>query len=257
MAEKFIQHRIVKCKHLNVRAGASINSKVICVLDAGQTVQVVAESAKTVCEINASTKKSVEITWVKIKSNAARYWVSAAYAEAVPASAAKVVYGSVVEVGAQHKGGAKTLKDIIEKRITTCSTSASVYLQNIGCLNRGEIVSHTAAVKTDVLKKKKSVNAAIKGANKLKNGKLVYVGKNFKSLPAELKKAGIVYYQDSNVCVSAGGGFVFSTNESVSDGSGGQYKPGKGYYRTKVNCGYPVNSHIIYAFIPDIVANAN
>ena len=50
--------------------------------------------------------------------------------------------------------------------------------------------------------------------------------------------------QDSNICISAGGGEIFSTNE------GKIQMKGKRYVRTKVKSGYPVTHIIDFALRP-------
>lgn len=250
--ERFIRHRIVNCKHLNVRETPSINAKVICTLDADQTCQAVPESWKKVKETNHSTGKVVEVTWLKIRSNDKRYYISNNYAAPIMESALEAVYGTILDVAAKHQGGATTLAQIKAQKRTTCSVSASVFLQQIGCLAPGQTISHTAAVKNNILKVKDTVDKAIKGAGKLKNCKIIRAGVPYSKLPAKYRRAGCVYVQDSNMCCAAGDGWIYSCNESNSSGPSGQYKNGH-YYRNKVNCGYPFSSPILYVIVPDAI----
>jgi hypothetical protein len=247
-AEKFITHRVVNCKALNMRESPSINALIVGTLDCDQLIEVVAESHKKVKEVSNRTGNAVEITWVKMKCGEKRYYLSSGYIEAIPANALEVVYGAVVEVKAKHESGAKTLAQIISQKRTTCSTSASVYLQQIGCLNSGVIVSHTKAVKNNILSKKSTIEKSITNSSKLKKCKIVRIGKKYSAMNAKYKKAGVVYIQDSNVCCCVGDGYIFSTNEG-----GAQYRNGH-YFNDKVNSGYPFNSYILYAIVPEIIA---
>lgn len=162
------------------------------------------------------------------------------------AAAVVEVYNTIYDIGCRHAGGAKSLDDIKRLKLTTCSSSASAVLQAAGCLPVGKTVSHTAAVSTDILKKKDTLEKAVKGTQNLIEGtcSVVRVGKKYADLPSAYKKAGIVYVQDSNICVSGGSGVIYSCNNT-----GGWY--GKGQTAVKRTSGYPFTSPILYVIVPN------
>lgn len=155
------------------------------------------------------------------------------------------VYNKIVELGCAHKSGATGYEQIISKKITTCSASVSAVLQKAGVLPSGKLVSHTSAdgksgsTKTTIAK-------AISGYGNLIAGTydIVRIGKTYANMSSAYKKAGIVYVQDSNICMCAGDGSIYSTNEGSI-----QYKNGK-YVKDKVSSGYPFTSQILYAIVP-------
>jgi hypothetical protein len=158
---------------------------------------------------------------------------------------APVVYDKVVELGCAHKSGAKSYEDIVSKKITTCSTSVSSVLQKAGVLSSGKLVSHTTK-DGDGGSTKTTITKAISGAGNLVSGTcdIVKIGKTYPNMDSKYKKPGIVYVQDSNICMCAGDGFIYSTNEGTV-----QYKDGH-YVKDKVSSGYPFTSKILYAIIP-------
>lgn len=92
----------------------------------------------------------------------------------------------------------------------SCGIAVSIYLQRKGCLDVGEIISHTKATG----KPKKSKKSAIINWNKLKNCKIIYVGCKFSQLPDKYKKCGIVYVYDSDIGVYQGKKTIYSCNKS-------------------------------------------
>lgn len=161
------------------------------------------------------------------------------------ADEADVVYGEIVELGCTHATGSKCLEDIRKTKKTTCNASVSSTTQRAGISKTGKIVGHTP--KDGQGGKTKTTPAkAIKGIEYLIPGTydIVEVRQKYDDMPAPLKDAGIIYVQDSNECISAGGGYIRSTNEGS-----GQMKNGK-YVNTKVKSGYPFTSPILYAIVP-------
>lgn len=161
------------------------------------------------------------------------------------ADEADVVYGEIVELGCTHAIGSKCLEDIRKTKKTTCNASVSSTTQRAGISKTGKIVGHTP--KDGQGGKTKTTPAkAIKGIEYLIPGTydIVEVRKKYDDMPAPLKDAGIIYVQDSNECISAGGGYIRSTNEGS-----GQMKNGK-YVNTKVKSGYPFTNPILYAIVP-------
>ena len=92
---------------------------------------------------------------------------------------------------------------------------------------------------------KKSLGLSVKNYGNLKKGTcdLVKVMKSFKEMPAWLQKKGIMYIQDSNICISAGNKKIYSCNST-----------GKTYSKDGVNPlrsgGYALTSPILWAAVP-------
>lgn len=161
-------------------------------------------------------------------------------------SNAKYVYGLIASIHCRHGNGIKSLEQLKKKKITNCNTSGSIVLQLSGMLGSGKTIGHTPLKGGNEVKKKNSVKKAIRNTERLKSGTytIVRAGKKYSSLPSKYKKAGMVYIQDANMCISAGGGYIYSTNQSSS-----QMKKGR-YYHTKVNNGYPFTHPILYIIVP-------
>lgn len=156
-----------------------------------------------------------------------------------------IVYDRIVKIHCKHKSGATSFEDICKKKITTCSTSVSAVLQQAGILKKGKKIGHTkkdghgGSTKTTYKK-------AIYGTEYLIPGTydIVKIGKKYDEMSSKYKKPGIVYVQDSNICMCAGNGYIYSTNQGTI-----QYKHGH-YVKDKVKSGYPFTSKILYAIIP-------
>ena len=155
------------------------------------------------------------------------------------AEAAAKVYPEAI--GKKHGGvAAKLVKDLTSMKkykVLTCNRIASIAMQQAGILPKGIIVSHTAKRSG-----KKKISDAVKNTKFLKHCDVIWVNKLYKDLPDKYKKAGCVYYQNSNACISAGNGYVWSCNQSV----GHKYIKGE-YYR---NSGYPFTSKILVVVVP-------
>ena len=160
------------------------------------------------------------------------------------AKSSNTVYGGIAKVGCYHKSGATTYEEIIKRKITTCSSSVTAALKLAGLMKKGKL-GHT---KPDGHggKTKTKLEKAVYGLEYIDLSKFEVKKffKKFGELPKEWQEAGIVYVQDSNICISAGGGEIFSTNE------GKIQMKGKRYVRTKVKSGYPVTHIIDFALRP-------
>lgn len=174
------------------------------------------------------------------------------------AAKAPVVYDAIIAAKCTHKGGATAFAEIKSKHITTCSASVSAVLQEIGLLPKGCLISHTAAIggtNENQIKKKASLSAAMKGQGKLDmtKCKIVKCMKCWKDLPADLKKPGIVYVQDSNICMS-GDVDAASRHFNFTCNAGGSQLNSKGQYiNNRMTSGYTFNHPILYAVVPLIV----
>jgi hypothetical protein len=115
----------------------------------------------------------------------------------------------------------------------------SIVLQEAGLLPKGVVVSHTAKASG-----KKKITDAVKNTAKLRHCKVYWVNKRFGDLPEAWKRAGCVYFQNSNACISAGNGKIWSCNKS----KGYRYRGRGDYLRTE---GYPFTSPILVVVVPE------
>ena len=157
------------------------------------------------------------------------------------ADAAKKVYP--LSIGKVHSGSdagkVVSLSSLKKHHSLSCNRMMSITLQEAGLLEKGQIVSHTKKAKG-----KKTIADAVKNVKALKHCKVIWVNKRYKDLPAEYKKAGVAYIQNSNACISAGGGKIWSCNRS----KGYRYRSKTDYYRSS---GYPFNSRILVVIVPE------
>ena len=173
---------------------------------------------------------------------------------AAAATAADVVYAKVVDLHCKHKAGIKTYAQMVKRRGVSCASSASIAYQLAGILPRGKKVNHRKAVggsDAHILKKKPTIKKAMSGYANLPKDKVEvhYVGRKYADLPVRYRKKGIMYIQDSNVCVCAGGGAIYSCNNS----KGYQVDAHGRYVRDKVTRGYPFKSPILVVIVPRTV----
>ena len=157
------------------------------------------------------------------------------------ADAAKKVYP--LSIGKVHSGSdagkVVSLSSLKKHHSLSCNRMMSITLQEAGLLEKGQIVSHTKKAKG-----KKTIADAVKNVKALKHCKVIWVNKRYKDLPAEYKKAGVAYIQNSNACMSAGNGKIYSCNKS----DGEKYRTKGDYLRTG---GYPFDSPILCVIVPD------
>lgn len=157
------------------------------------------------------------------------------------AAKAKAIYPLCV--GKRHGGTLSkvvTSLDALKKYdALSCNKMVSIVLQEAGLLPKGSLVEHTKKCSG-----KKKITDAVRGTEKLKHCKVFWVNKHYRDLPEKWKQSGVVYIQDSNACISAGGGLIWSCNKSVGE----EYK-GKGDYLRKE--GYPFTSKILCVIVPD------
>ena len=173
----------------------------------------------------------------------------------------KIIYDKVVSIKCTHKSGAKTYKEMVEKRETTCGRTVSFVFQEAGLLKTGMLISHTDAVgggTSNILKKKNTISKAMKGYENLdlKKCKVVYLGeKNFDSVPSKYKVPGVAFIQDSNVFMCAGKDDGRSINYSCNNDTNKQVKKDKNgvyrYYNDKMKDGYTFTSPILVAIVPN------
>ena len=187
------------------------------------------ESAEDKVTAKKTTSASTPITTKKVN-----YLTRAA-------DAAKKVYP--LSIGKVHSGSdagkVVSLSSLKKHHSLSCNRMMSITLQEAGLLEKGQIVSHTKKSKG-----KKTISDAMKNVKALKHCKVIWVNKRYKDLPAEYKKAGVAYIQNSNACISAGGGKIWSCNRS----KGYRYRSKTDYYRSS---GYPFSSKILVVIVPE------
>ena len=169
------------------------------------------------------------------------------------AIAADKVYAKIVELKCVHQSGAKTYAQLVSTKKVTCASSASIAYQEAGILPSGKVVSHLTAVggtDANILKKKPTIAKAMSGSSYVPSDKasVVWVGKKYADLPAAYRKKGVMYIQDSNVCICAGGGAIYSCNAAT----GSQLDSKGRYKKDKITSGYAFTSPILVVIVPKV-----
>lgn len=228
-------------KTLNARTKPSRKGKIARKVSQGTIIDIIRGKGRVVDGVK----------WYKAKIDGKYYWVNAKLLTRITPDfrklvlqEAKMVYGLIIELGCKHQGGAKTLSQIKQKKITTCATSVSVALQEAGVLRSGKLISHTRKVGSSVaVKRKNTINKAISGTSNLIEGtyKIVKVGKSYKNTPAKYKTPGNVLVYDSNIAIIRDASSIYSCNNAASQ----KNKNGR-YVHDIVKSGYCFTSPILY-----------
>ena len=167
------------------------------------------------------------------------------------------VYNKVYEVECKHEfPHPKTYEEIPKMKTINCGSSASITYQQAGIIPKGRRTGHTAAQNNnvdfkkyyDVPNLKKSLLLSFYHPQNFKKDTcdFVKVMKKFDEMPDWLKQKGIMYVQDSNICISAGKGNVYSCNST-----GHVYGKGKSkVLRTNHKYEYAFRSLILWAVVP-------
>ena len=170
------------------------------------------------------------------------------------------VYQTIYNIGCtQVTPHPNSFEDMLKKKTISCGWSISITYQQAGLIQKGKKVSHTPAcgIRNDNegLKKyyhvpdlKKSLHLTVTHPEHLKKGScdFVKVMKRYKELPIYLRQKGIVYVQNSNICISAGNKKIYSCNST-----GKQYGPGKSQVlREDKHHEYAFSSLILWAIVP-------
>jgi GH24 family phage-related lysozyme (muramidase) len=157
------------------------------------------------------------------------------YRERAAKAAAKIY---PMAKGKKHGSGVqkrvKTLEQFKAQKELNCHLMVSLVLQEAGCLPKGCVITHTPKGGS-----KRKITDAVKGTEKLRHCKVYWVNKHYKDLPEKWRKAGVVYIQDSNACISAGGGWVWTCNKRVGEWYrvNGDYRKDHGYVKaSKILC---------------------
>lgn len=141
--------------------------------------------------------------------------------------AADKLYPKIVSLLLHPRQRREDLRQLLSAKKVTCATSASLAYQLAGILASGDVVGHRDAVggsDANILRKKSTVAKAMTGVANLPQDKVdvVWVGKKYADLPAKYRQKGVLYVQDSNVCICAGGGAIYSCNGAKGSPAGQQ-----------------------------------
>lgn len=231
-------------KTLNARVKPSRKGKVARKVNQGTIIQVIKGKVKIVDGVK----------WYRAKIDGKKYWVNAKLLtpmapnfRKIVSQKAKIVYELIIKLGCKHHGGAKTLSQIKQKRVTTCATSVSVTLQEAGVLRQGKLLSHTRKVGSSVaVKRKNTISKAISETSNLISGtyRIVKIGKTFRHMPAKYKKPGNVLVYDSNIAIIRDSQSMYSCNDGKSQ------KDKHGRYRSNITrSGYNFTSPVLYCIV--------
>ena len=172
-----------------------------------------------------------------------------------------IVYKKIYDEGCRHDhGAASTFEEISKKKIINCVASASITYQQAGMLSKGKKLGHTQKTDGNIKQHydsdnlKKSIIKSFTHPQNLKKGTcdFVKVMKKFEQMPKWLKQKGILYVQDSNICISAGKGHIYSCNST-----GKKYGKGNVDVLRKGNKAYVFTSLILWAVVPRSFGKSN
>ena len=170
------------------------------------------------------------------------------------------VYQTIYNIGCTHvKPHPHSYESMIKMKTINCCWSTSITYQQAGLIKKGKSVCHTPAcgIHNDMegLKKyydvpdlKKSLHLSFMHLQNFKKGTcdFVKVMKLFDAMPNWLKQKGVMYVQNSNICISAGNNNVYSCNST-----GHTYGKGKSkVLRTDHKHEVAFRSLILWAVVP-------
>ena len=115
---------------------------------------------------------------------------------------AERVFNEAVKLRCRHVSTA-SWQQMHKDRTINCNGSGAIALQLSDCLDTGTRMGH---VDRKSIKEKDitSINKAMYNADKIRNCRIIWVGKKESDLPFWLKRRGVIYIQYSNCCTSAG-----------------------------------------------------
>lgn len=138
-------------------------------------------------------------------------------AEKTPLELAAANVADVYEacLGCKHVSGSYTWETAMKNSKVNCSIPATRLAVLAGILPDGKRISHTSAVKSNILTKKNTIAKAVSGYGNLDLTKcsVDWVGKKYSSLASKYKKKGYIYVYDSNIAVCGGDGTIWACHE--------------------------------------------
>ena len=175
-----------------------------------------------------------------------------------------IVYQKIYEVECKHEAPHPRAFEEIEKlKRINCGSSASITYQQAGMIDKGKRTGHTPRIEnTKDYKKyyddadlKKSLFKSVANPKNFKKNTcdFVKVMQRFEDMPEWLKQKGIMYVQNSNICISAGKNKVYSCNST-----GHVYGKGKSkVLRTDMKHEVAFRSLILWAVVPRTDGKSN
>ena len=142
----------------------------------------------------------------------AQYWVD-------------IVYQKIYDVQCKHEAPhPRAFEEIQKLKRINCGSSVSITYQQAGMIDKGKRTGHTARAEgtkdyksyyddTDL---KKSLYKSVSNPQNFKKNTcdFVKVMKRYEDMPDWLKQKGIMYVQNSNICISAGKNKIYSCNST-------------------------------------------
>ena len=176
-----------------------------------------------------------------------------------------IVYQKIYDVQCKHESPhPRAFEEIQKLKRINCGSSVSITYQQAGMIDKGKRVGHTPAQdKTKVDYKtyydssdlKKSLYLTISNPKNFKKGTcdFVKVMKRYEDMPDWLKQKGIMYVQNSNICISAGKNKIYSCNST-----GKTYGIGKSkVLRTDMKHEAAFRSLTLWAVVPRTEGRSN
>jgi hypothetical protein len=175
-----------------------------------------------------------------------------------------IVYKKIYDVQCKHVSPHPRAFEEIEKlKHINCGSSVSITYQQAGLIDKGKYVCHTPRQEKsvdykkyyDVPDLKKSISLSFKNPKNFKKGTcdFVKVMERYEKFPEWLKQKGILYVQNSNICISAGKNKIYSCNSS-----GHVYGEGKSkVLRTDMKHEAAFRSLTLWAVVPRTNGKSN
>ncbi|MCD7918664.1 MAG: hypothetical protein LUG45_01015 [Clostridiales bacterium] len=156
------------------------------------------------------------------------------------------VYSSAI--GCKHVSGSYTWDTAMSKKQVNCAITVSRVFYLAGLLGKDNQISHTTAVKTNILKQKNTIAKAMSGYSNLDLDKcsVIYVGaENFTALAAKYKVKGAGYVYDSNIAIYGGDNAIYSCNNGSNQLTNGVYS------KNRMTSGYCFTSPVLAVILPN------
>ena len=175
-----------------------------------------------------------------------------------------IVYQKIYDVECKHvKPHPRAFEEIEKLKTINCGSSVSITYQQAGIIDKGKRVGHSARQEKtvdykkyyDVPDLKKSLKLSFNNPENFKKGTcdFVKVMERYEKMPDWLKQKGILYVQNSNICISAGKNKIYSCNST-----GHTYGEGKSkVLRTDMKHEAAFRSLTLWAVVPRTDGKSN
>ena len=136
-----------------------------------------------------------------------------------------IVYQKIYDVECKHVAPhPRTFEEIEKLKTINCGSSVSITYQQAGMIKKGKRTGHTPRIDKSIDYKsyyddvdlKKSLQKTISNPQNFKKDTcdFVKVMERYEKMPDWLKQKGIMYVQNSNICISAGKNKIYSCNST-------------------------------------------